>query len=102
MSSIRLMFKEGFQNDSVVVRINDKEVGPREPLTTRRDVEPPLAWSVDVPVDMEAVLIQISVPTRNISDSIRLNVKEFSQLDIAVVGDRIEMKPSREVRPSIG
>jgi hypothetical protein len=102
MFSIRLVFREGFKNDSVTVRINGKEVKPEGALTTRTDVEPPLAWSVDIPLDTESALIQVSVPTRNISESITLDLTQFAQLDIALAGNRIELRPFRDVVPSIG
>ena len=101
MASVRVMFTEGFDRDTVVVRVDGKDAKQHGPITTRRDVEPPLAWSVDVPVDRDVVSVEVSVPTKGTSETIQLNIKEFPQLDVSMSGNRVVLRGSRLV-PSIG
>jgi hypothetical protein len=95
------MFTEGFSHDSVLAIVDGKEIKPPGPITTRTDVEPRLAWSVDVPVQSEVVSVRVMVPSRNASETITQNVRQLPQLDIALIGDRLRLRGSQLV-PSIG
>ncbi|PWT86424.1 MAG: hypothetical protein C5B57_01085 [Blastocatellia bacterium] len=101
MASLRFMFKEGFNGDTVVIRIDGNVRQEHGPITTRHDVDPPLAWSVDVPVDHDVVSVEVAVSTKGTSGTIRLNIKEFPQLDVDVSGNRVVLRGSQLV-PSIG
>jgi hypothetical protein len=101
VASIRFVFTEGFDKDTVVIRIDGKEVRQHGPISTRHDVEPPLAWSVDVPVDRDVVSVEVLVPAKGASETTQLNVKQFPQLDVAVAGNRLVLRGSQLV-PSIG
>jgi hypothetical protein len=99
--SIRVMLREGFDRDTVVLQVDGKEVKPDGPVTTRHDVEPPLAWSTDVSVDREVVSVRVMVPQKNLSQSIDLNVKKLPQLDVTMTGGKLILTGSPLV-PSIG
>lgn len=101
MATLRFMFTEGFENDTVAIRIDGKDVRQHGPISTRHDVEPALAWSVDVPVASEVVSVEVLVPSKNATGTIRLNVKEFPQLDVSMAGNRLTLRGSQLV-PSIG
>jgi hypothetical protein len=99
--SLRLVFTEGFSHDSVIAIVDGKEIKPSGPITTRTDVEPPLAWSIDVPVRSEVVSVRVTIQTKNVSESITQNVRQLPQLDVALVGNRLRLHGSQLV-PSIG
>jgi hypothetical protein len=54
MSSVRVAFTDGFEGDTVVIRVDGREVTQHGPITTRSDVSPPLAWSADIPLERDA------------------------------------------------
>jgi hypothetical protein len=95
------MFKDGFANDDVVVRIDGQEVARRQQITTRHDVEPPLAWSVDVPVASDAVTTEVAVPTKNAQGSLQVRVTQSPQVDVTLQGSSVVLRGSAIV-PSIG
>jgi hypothetical protein len=101
MSSVRVMFTEGFNGDTVVIRVDGRDVKQHGPITTRPDVTPPLAWSADIPVERDVVSLDVSVATQNATGSIRVNVKEFPQVNVSMLGGRVVLRSSQLV-PSIG
>lgn len=101
MPSVRVMFTTGFDGDTVVVRVDGKTATEHGPITTRGDVTPPLAWSVDIPVERETVSLDVEVPGKHASGTIQLNVTQFPQLDVALSGHTVMLKGSLLV-PSMG
>lgn len=99
--SLRLAFTEGFAQDAVVAQVDGKEVRSSGPIATRRDVEPPLAWSVDVPVTQPVVTVRVSIPAKNVAETIQLDVRQFPQLNVSVVGGRLVLRGA-PFTPSIG
>jgi hypothetical protein len=101
MPSVRVMFTDGFDADTVVIRVDGREVKQHGPITTRHDVTPALAWSADIPVERDMVSLDVSVPTKRATGSIRVNVKEFPQVNVSIAGGKVELRSSQLV-PSIG
>jgi hypothetical protein len=101
MSSVRIAFTDGFEGDTVVIRVDGREVTQHGPITTRSDVSPPLAWSADIPVERDVVALDVSVPTKRATGSIRVNVKEFPQVNVSFSGGKVELRSS-QLMPSIG
>jgi hypothetical protein len=101
MSSVRVAFTDGFEGDTVVIRVDGREVTQHGPITTRSDVSPPLAWSADIPLERDVVALEVAVPTKGATGSIRVNVKEFPQVNVSFSGGRVELRSSRLI-PSIG
>jgi hypothetical protein len=99
--TLRVMCKGGFQRDTIVVRIDGREVARKDSISTRTDVEPPLAWSADVPISSDRVDVEVSVPTRNASGTLQVDVTRSPQVDVSLLGDRIAMRGS-EIVPTIG
>ena len=101
MSSVRVAFTEGFEQDTVVIRVDGKQAQQHGPITTRHDVTPALAWSADIPVDRDVIALDVAVPTKGATGSMRVNVKEFPQVNVSVSGNRVVLQGSQLV-PSIG
>ena len=101
MASVRVAFTEGFDQDTVVIRVEGKQVQQHGPISTRQDVAPALAWSVDIPIDREAITLEITVPTKGAAGSIRVNVRESPQVNVSLSGKTVVLKGSKLV-PSIG
>lgn len=101
MPSVRVIFTEGFEQDTVVIRIDGNEVKQHGPITTRHDVEPALAWSTDLAVERDVISLDVSVPTKRAAGSIRLSVKEFPQVNVSMTGDKLLLRGSQLV-PTIG
>lgn len=99
--TLRFVFKEGFANDDVVIRIEGQEVARRGGISTRHDVEPPMAWSVDVPVAADVVTTEVAVPTKNATGSLQVRVAQSPQVDVTVQGNSVVLRGSAIV-PSIG
>lgn len=101
MSSVRVTFTEGFEQDTVVIRVDGKQVRQHGPITTRHDVTPGLAWSADIPVDRDVIALDVAVPTKGATGSLRVNVKELPQVNVSVEGNSVVLRGSQLV-PSIG
>jgi hypothetical protein len=101
VSSLRLAFGEGFDGDVVVADVGGRQVKSDHPISTRHDVEPPLAWSVDVPLDRPVVTVKVSIPAKNASQAIDIDVRQSPQLDVSFAGGKLLLRGS-EMRPSIG
>jgi hypothetical protein len=101
MPSVRVVFTEGFEQDTVVIRVDGREVKQHGPITTRHDVSPAMAWSADVPVPRDAIALDVSVPTKGATGSIQVNVKEFPQVNVSLAGSKVVLQRSQLV-PSIG
>ena len=99
--TLRVMCKGGFDKDTIVIRIDGREVARKDGISTRTDLEPPLAWSADVPIGSDSVSVEANVPTRNASGTLHVNVTQSPQIDISLSGNRIAMRGS-EIVPTIG
>ena len=94
MSSIRIALQDGFEDDSVVVKVNGKEVFKQESIKTKRQIGK--AASFEVEVEEGSVNVEVSLPLKNLSDIIAVKVSDKVFLGVSVVENKIEHKVSSE------
>ena len=94
MSSIRVALQDGFEDDTVVVKVNGKEVFKRENIKTKRQIGK--AASFEVEAEEGSVSVEVSLPLKNLSETIAVKVSDKVFLGVSVVEDKIEHKVSSE------
>ncbi|MBD2100550.1 hypothetical protein [Leptolyngbya sp. FACHB-261] len=82
MSLLRLDLQDGFQQDTVVIQVNGKEVFRRSQVETRLQLG--YADSVEVNVPEGLTKIEIAVPSRKLSDSLKLQIAAPTHLGISL------------------
>lgn len=65
--SIRIDLREGFEDDEVVIRVDEQEVFRKEGVTTLPQVG--RADGIDAPVGEGPVTVRVEVPKRGLSES---------------------------------
>ena len=94
MSQVHIAFQEGFSNDTIVVRINGKEVARKSGLESQATIA--LAGAENLAVDAVSGTLTLEVPTRGISKSFEVDFRQFPYLGISIVGATLTLKQSRE------
>lgn len=96
MALLCIDLQEGFSGDTVVVLVNGIEVFRKTDVKTKYQI----GWTyISEKVDVEEgpVNVEISVPLRNLSESIILQVSNHLYLGISVTQDgRISCRISKE------
>jgi hypothetical protein len=88
MALLYIDLQEGFADDTVILRVNGKEVFSKKRVTKRLLLG--LADSVKTEVEKGLVTIEARVETRGIAKTIRLNVSADTYVGVSVVNDKIE------------
>ena len=88
MVTLGIDLQDRFENDTVVMRMNGEEVFRKEHITTNLLLG--LADSFKTEVEQGSVRIEISIETRNIVETIPMDVSADTYLGISVVSGRIE------------
>jgi membrane-associated protease RseP (regulator of RpoE activity) len=93
-ASVRIALQDGFDGDTVVVKVNGKQVFKQDNVKTKRQIGK--AASFDVEVEDDAADVHISLPDKKISQTIALNVSDKTYLGVSIEEDKIEHKVSSE------
>jgi hypothetical protein len=94
MALLRIDLQDGFEDDTVVVRTADGEEQRREHVTTV--VQVGYAGSIDMIVQPGPVRLEVSVPSRRLSESITLEVSGDLYLGLSIAGPQITHRLSEE------
>lgn len=94
MTTLRIALQDGFEGDPVVVSVNGKQVFDQENVKTKRQIGN--ARSFDVKVDEETANVEISLPSRKLSERITVKMDGKVYLGISITRNRIEHKVSAE------
>lgn len=95
MNRLHLYYEDGFDNDSVVVQVYGQEVARQADL--KSSLVTALAASEDVSVAATGpVTVRVSVTTRDLSESIRLDLGAQPHLAIAVRDGKLVLRASGE------
>lgn len=86
--------QEGFLDDTVAVRIGDQQVFHKENVST--DLFEGRAESFEANVPEGPVTVEVSVPSRHLSDKIVLNVPPVSHLGVALSETQLRFRVSDE------
>jgi hypothetical protein len=82
MAVVSLALEEGFEGDTVIVKVNGRQVFERNGVSTRTQIG--LAESFDVPVDEHDAVVEVQVPTRGASGSITHPVGDRLHVGVSV------------------
>jgi hypothetical protein len=92
MATLRIDFQDGFIDDSVVVRVGGQEVYRGANLRTSRLLGFAHTVSADVPAGR--VMVEVEVPSRELSGSAALQVQDAAYLGVSIADDGISFTPS--------
>ena len=92
MATLRIDFQDGFSDDSVIVRVGGQEVFRGANLRTSRLLGFADTVSADVP--MGRVMVEVDVPSRELSGSAALDIGGASYLGVSIADDGITFQPS--------
>ena len=94
MATIRIALQDGFEDETVVISVNGKEVFNQKNVKTKRQIGK--AASFDVEVEAGSSTVEISLPSKSLSESITLKVSGKAYLGVSVVNNRIVHRISSE------
>jgi hypothetical protein len=95
MTTLTIDLQDGFAGDTVVVRVNGRDVFHKPGVNT--DYSIGRADSVTTEVNDGATRVEILVPSRNLSGTETLNAAETPFLGISVADGGVVFKPAREL-----
>lgn len=82
---LHIALQDGFDHDTVVVRVNGQDVFNTPDVTTRLQLGVARAFVVDVPEGLTD--LQIVLPLKNVSESLRLQVSKPLHVGLSVSRD---------------
>ncbi len=94
MTAVRIALQDGFEDDTVVVKVNGKEVFRQENIKTKRQIGK--AASFEVEVEEGTANVEVSLPLKNLSETIAVKVSGEAYLGVSVAENKIEHKVSSE------
>jgi hypothetical protein len=94
MPAVRIALQDGFEGDPVVVKVNGKEVFKQDNVKTKRQIGK--AASFEVEVEEGSANVEVSLPLKNLSETIAFKVSGEVYLGVSIAEDRIEHRVSSE------
>ena len=91
MRPLQIDFEDGFSGDTVVIRVDGRELWREDDVTTNLAVSVATIARLEVPAGME---VEVSVPTRRLTATERV---ETPYLEVEIVGVKLVLRPSREL-----
>lgn len=96
MFPLRIDLQEGFDNDTVVIRVNGSEVYRNSEVKTRLPVS--VAQSFEIQVAEDSARVEVDIPTKGRTDRIDLQLSEFPYLGVSLSRERqITFQRSKEI-----
>lgn len=95
MSTLFIALLDGFEGDPVVVKVNGKEVFKQDSVKTKRQIGK--AASFDVKVADGPAQVEVSLPSKNISEAVAVKVSGETYLGVSLTeNNKIKHKLSSE------
>ena len=94
MTTLTIDFQEGFDQDSIICKVNEATVFNKNAVTTAKLIG--LADSINLEIEKEKVLIEITVKNRDLSKSIKLDISEGAYIGISLSNNSISYIQSKE------
>ena len=91
-STLTIALQDGFENDSVVVRVDGELV--IEETGVRTDQRIGLAYAIDVPLPDRPVVIDVQVPTQSLRASHELSPATATSVGISLLDNEIAFRSS--------
>lgn len=95
MASLVIDLQDGFSDDTVMIQVAGQEIFHKEGVNT--DYSLGRADSVEVQVPEGSVDVEVTVPSRDLLESIVLEVSTTVYLGISILDDRIDHQISDEM-----
>lgn len=96
MATLHIALQEGFLqlNDSVVVRVNGRQVADRQNVRTRTQIG--LADAFDVEVPAGELQLEIDMPSRGLREARQVTVEGTTYVGVSVENNELRMTVQRE------
>jgi len=94
MHLLHIAFQEGFDDDSVIVRINGKEMFRKDDLKTRSQIG--YADSFETNSHEGPVTIDILLPNKNLSQTVQLQLTAATFIGVSIQQGKIAYRISNE------
>jgi hypothetical protein len=91
---VRVALEEGFEDDTVIVEVNDRQVFEREGVSTRTQIG--LATSFEVEVEEGEVVVAVRATSQGATGRIRHPVAGLLHVGVSVQGGDIVFRTSEE------
>lgn len=89
---LHVALQEGFDNDNVLMRLNDEPIYESARVTT--DLRIGRADAVDVPLGEGRLRLSVFLPDRDLTGSVVIQSKKIVHVGVSVHGDTIEFTVS--------
>ncbi len=93
MFTLVIDFQDGFSDDTVVLRIDGREKDRKEQVTTSPLLG--LAATIQTEVEKGPANIEISVPTRDIQETVPLDIAADTYLGVSYMPGRLDIIVSK-------
>jgi len=94
MADVTIDLQEGFFDDTVVVRHDDREVARREGLRTRMQIG--LADQLELDLPSGATAIEIALPEKDIAALVQLPPERPLWIGVSLDAGRLKIRVARE------
>jgi len=94
MATIRIALQDGFEDETVVIAVNGKEVFNQKNVKTKRQIGK--AAGFELKLEPGSADVEVSLPLRKLSDRFAVKVSADVYLGISLVEGRIEHRISSE------
>jgi hypothetical protein len=95
MDSLVIDLQDGFADDTVVIRVEGKEIYHKQDVNTNHALGH--ADSVETQVDQSSISIEIIVLSRFLRDILALDVCGTMYLGVSILDDKIDYRISKEM-----
>jgi hypothetical protein len=92
IGSVVIDLQEGFMDDTVAIRVGDREIFHQENVST--DFLLGVAGSVEARVPQGPVTVEVSVPSRRLFDVIKLDASPNAHLGVALREQQLQFRIS--------
>ncbi len=94
MTTLCVALLDGFEGDPVVVKVNGKEAFKQDSVKTKRQIGK--AASFEVEVKDLPTKVEVSLPSKGLSESITLKISGEAYLGVSIVNSKIVHKVSSD------
>ena len=94
MAQLHIALQEGFEDETVVIRVAGREVFRKDNVRTKLQIG--FADSFEMDVEEGSMSIEINLPAKGLSKSTELQVSPMVYLGASLIAGTIEYRISRE------
>lgn len=82
---LQIALQDGFENDTVVIRVDGSEVFRRDGVTTRTQLS--LAESIEVEPEQATARVEVRLPDRDAGETVEVDLEACNFLGISIAPD---------------